>query len=183
MNILERSAFQRAERTLRPLMKDGERLLDFDIATSDTDPRVRVDFMASDRALYCVDSQTRKPYRFPYEVIKSVFWEPDNPAWKNRFFVTFHDGQRMLTTVKRGQRGLGYLVKQKVEACIQFKRHLPFQQDGKGATFSFRPLREDGEAMWDVLPDVGLDLPEADMDRLMKKGIEYLNRERKSSPT
>ena len=51
MNILERSALRRAEKTLAPLMEPGERILEFDIGTS---PMGRADVMASDRAVYVV---------------------------------------------------------------------------------------------------------------------------------
>lgn len=144
LSRLERSALKRATARLTHL---GETVLDFDIATLDMDRTVRLDLLATDRALYLVDSRRNQPARIPYESIASVFWDPANPLWRNRFFVQFFDGQSLHTTIKRGTRQLGAIVRDAVANLTVEERHIQ-RADGHGATFSRRPIAEGGDLVW-----------------------------------
>jgi hypothetical protein len=135
MNFLERRAMARAERDLAHVLSPGERLLDFEIGTIDSNPRIRLHFAATDKALYIAQPAAGELARFPYERIAAVAWDSTNPFWRNRFLIHLTDGQQLLSTIKN-PRTLPAIVKERVEGCALLERHVARGRKGKGAFFN-----------------------------------------------
>lgn len=138
-------------------MAPGEEIVDFDIATSDLNPRIRVDLIATTRALYLFDSHSRQTTRMPYESIADVFWGGDAIGWKGRLILKTPSGGSVMLTMKRGNRGVGEIVERKVAEQTLFERHVPFE-GAQGATFRYRRFGEGRPPGWQVVPDQGIDL-------------------------
>lgn len=157
MGWLENSAWKRIDRIVGPAMRPAETVVDFDIASLDTNPRIRIDFVATNRALYVVDSASRECTRIAYEDIQAVMWGGESRLWRGRFWVTLNNGQQIPTTMKRGFRTVGTYVEQRVKELVLFSRHVE-RETGKGAQFDYRRFSEFGEPAWNVAPDEGVDL-------------------------
>ena len=172
---LDKGAPQRAA-MLRPLMLPDEEIVVYDIATLDTNPRVRMDFVATQRALYLVDSETRRPSRFPYEEVASVLWGGTTPGFGGRFWVSLHDGRQIPSTMKRGDLGLGAYVKERVDAQVVFSRRVE-REPGRGARFDYRRFSEGGVYGWNVAPDEGLDLDDPGWDAWARQTMVAMKQE------
>lgn len=157
MGFLERKAIERARRRLAPLMAPDEENLDFDIATSDLNPRIRVDLIATTRALYLFDSYSRQTTRLPYESIADVFWGGDAIGWKGRLILKTPTGGGFILTMKRGYRNVGEIVECKVADQTLSERHVLFE-GSQGATFRYRRFGEGQPPGWQVVPDQGVEL-------------------------
>lgn len=176
MNFLERRAMARAERDLAPVLSPGEHLLDFDIGTLDRNPRTRLHFAATDKALYIAEPAAGELARFPYERIAAVSWDPTNPFWRNRFFIHLTDGQQLHSTIKN-PRNLPAIVKERVEACVLLEKHVARGRKGKGAVFQYRPLNEDGELYWRIKFDEGVNGDDPTVQEWAQQVIDDLRSE------
>lgn len=158
---------------LDPLMYGDEEIVVYDIATLDTDPRIRLDLIATHRALYVVDSKSRQPTRIPYEAMASLLWGGNTLGWRGRFWVRFHDGNQLGTTMKRGDLGLGDYVQERFDALNLYSRHVT-REDGRGATLNYRRFSERGNWGWNVAPDDEVRLDDPDIDNWVREQMRTL---------
>lgn len=180
-NRLDRKARERAERRFAHLMRVDETVLDYDCASLDESPRDRVDFVATERALYVFFARTRDMARIPYEEIVSVFWGGTSLGYRGRFFITTSPGQRLLTTMKRGYRSVGEIVERAVAQRTVIERHVA-RPAGGGATFVYRPFKEGGEPSWHVKADDGFSFEDPNFNEWAKRTSDSLNGEIEANP-
>lgn len=178
---LDRKARERAEQRLVHLMRVDETVLDYDVASLDDSPRDRVDFVATERALYAFFARTSDTARIPYDEILSVFWGGTSVGWGGRFFITTTPGQRLMTTMKRGYRSVGEIVERAVAQRKLMERHVD-RPGGGGATFVYRPFREGGEPSWNVNADDGSSSEDPKFNDWAKRTTESLNAEIEANP-
>jgi hypothetical protein len=188
MGLVRDRALERCKRVLAPFLKEGETILDFDVGKSDRGQRV--DLIATTKALY-VHIRGGVLRRLPYEEIAThVSWEPaiksrPDGAWRLIVQPTpLHRENPMPLWIDKLEPGtLGQIVKDRVQSLITFERQVPDREDGDGATYRFRPWKEGGDAVWDVVFDQGIKHPESeDWQSVMMATISKLKTEKDAGP-
>jgi hypothetical protein len=164
-------------------MRPGEEILQSEVATLDGAPvgqshRNRVDFAVTGQALYVVDIRTGQAGRYPFEVIRSIFWRPDQAGWAKPFRIYFFDRESIWSTIHgKAPSPLADLVGQRVAALVKFQRHVPLASDGKGALFQLRPIDEEPIDRWVYEVDRGVDVTRVGMEQAVTDAIRALDTE------
>jgi hypothetical protein len=157
--FLDRGARKRIKRTFGALMLPGEEVVDYDMGTLDDDPtRERIDFVATERALYIFRSKSLRKGRIPYQQITEVSWEPDNPLWKNRLLWKEVGGHAYSVKMNRSPTGLAAYVKQRVsevERPVLLERHVLVDDEGHGLTLRYQLISDTDDYAWLIDPDPG----------------------------
>jgi hypothetical protein len=164
-------------------MGPGEQILQSEVATLDGAPvgqshRNRIDFAVTGQALYAVDIGAGQAGRYPFEVIHSVFWRPDQARWARPFRIYFFDRESISSTIHgKAPSPLADLVSQRVAALVRFQRHVPLTSNGKGAVFQLRPINEKSIDRWVYVFDRGVDETTPGMDQALTDAIRGLDKE------
>jgi hypothetical protein len=168
--VLDRGAKRRIRRRFGSLMRPDEEIVDYDMATLLSDQtRERIDFVATDRALYIFRSRLRHKQRFAYQQMDQVVWDPGSPGLSNRFFVKLLANSGFDVTMKRPPTGLAAYVEQRVSEVdrpVLLERRLPLEDDGRGVTFSYQLISDTDDYAWRMKPDPDLKVTEERNQRI-----------------
>jgi hypothetical protein len=160
MDAMDRRALARCQKAIKPYARADEHVLDFDVGKDGLEG-MRLDLVATDRALYVLPK--RKPWirRIPYEEIATDLEWTERPGLRDWYLILnptpLHDGspEPLFVTVKE-PRALVDLVRSRVAAEVLFEKHISYGSD-IGATYRYRPWKEGNGPIWEVAPDPGFD--------------------------